>query len=1093
MFKLKWKLLPVLFTLFLFNSAYAQSVKIDLSVKNESLRQFIKQIETKTDYTFMLDQTVDQSQKVTVDARQESLDAILKKALAGKQISYEIVGKQIILKLPGNTQSNQSKKISGTVKDQNGEPIIGANVSVKGTTVGAITDIDGNFSLDIEGKTTIQVTYVGYISQDILLENQSNIKIILLEDSQNLEEVVIVGYDTQKKVNLTGAVETVKSSKIVGKPVISLAEALTGEAAGLTVTQSSGQPKADRSSTIRVRGVGTWGNANPLVLVDGISMSMDNVVASDVESVTVLKDAASAAIYGSRAANGVILITTKKGNKDKISLSYTGNVGFQTPTRLPKMVDSWEYAELYNQSMENEGRSSSLFPQDRIERMKAGGDPDKLEGNTDWYKELVRSAALQHSHNVTITGGGKNTAYMGSLGYSKQDGIIPTTAYERYNARLNTSTDITKWMKLGFNIAYMNGMEQESVSGAFSAFRKACLSMPYMPVEFSDGTWSYLSSTGNAVRAATEDMGMRKLYNNNVSVLITPELNPIEGLNVKGVFAYESNTYKQKQFDKTVEFSAFEPASQEAVIYVPRNQQTDTWKQYNNLTSSLTASYEKRLGKHFVKGLIGGSVESFKYSYTTASRKDFPNNDFSEIDAGDSNTASASGNSTYSSLASLFGRVNYSYLDRYLVEFNLRYDGSSKFMRGNRWGTFPSFSLGWRISEEEFFQKAKNVFSNLKIRGSWGILGNQQIDDYQYYSVFGGGGTYLFDNTINTGYKETAFGNTIITWEKSKNLNIGVDFTTLQGRLSGTFDWYKRATDDILLTLKVPYALGIGAPMQNAGSVENKGWDLSLTWRDKIGEDFTYNVGFNLSDVKNKITDLKGYKSPSSDLLVRIEGEPIDALYGWVSDGICMTEEKYEEVKDLMKTYDPNWQLGDIVIKDMNNDGKINSDDKRVIGNTIPRFTYGLNLGFEYKNFDFSCFFQGVGKADGYINENGLRPMGVHSARKEHYSESFNPKSSNPNMNAYYPNMYNSRTYNYAFMSHWVQNASYLRLKNLQIGYTFNFPKQGIEKLRLVLSAQNLFTLTKYRTFDPETNPDPNVWGQYPNVSVYSFGVNIVF
>lgn len=1074
-------------------ATYAQNMRISITIENGTLYDVISQIEKQSEFRFFYKNSeVNSKQTINLNAKDKLVTEVLDELTYSNGLSYKISGKQITISKTDKV-NQVDKKVTGTITDVKGETIIGANIMVKGTNSGTVTDVDGNFSITVPANATLQVSYIGYLMQDVPVGNREVINIVLIEDTKSLEEVVVIGYGTMKKVNLTGAVETVKSAKITGKPVMSLAEALTGEAADMTITQNSGQPTASRASTIRIRGIGTWGNANPLVLVDGVAMGMENVVASDVESVTVLKDAASAAIYGSRAANGVILITTKKGTGGKVSLNYTGNVGFQTATRIPEMASSWQYAELYNQSFENEGKSSSLFPQDRIDRMKAGGDPDKQEGNTDWYKELLRSAALQHSHNLTISGGSQYTAYMASLGYSKQEGIIPTTAYERYNARLNTSTDITKWLKLGINLAYINGMEEETTAGAFSAFRRASLSYPYLPVKYSDGTWSYLSATGNAVRAVTEDFGMRRLGNNNISALITPEINPIEGLNIKGVFAYESNTLKQKQFNKTVDFGAFEPAGQQSVIYVTRNQQTDNWKQYNNLTGSATISYEKQLGKHFLKGMLGGSLETFKYSNTIASRKDFPNNDFSEINAGDPNTASAEGNSTHSSLASLYGRINYIYNDRYLFEANLRHDGSSKFAKGNRWGTFPSFSAGWIISEENFFQPVKEILPLLKLRASWGKLGNQQIDDYQYYSTYGAGGAYLFNNGINTGYKEVAFGNTFITWESSENLNIGLDFALFKNRLQGDFNWYLRKTDDILLKLKAPSALGIEAPMQNAGSVENKGWSFSLTWRDKIGDDFMYNVGFNLSDVKNKITDLKGYKSPSSDLLVRIEGEPIDAFFGWVSDGICMTQERYEKEKDLMKTYNPNWQLGDIIIKDMNGDGKIDSNDKRVIGSAVPRYTFGLNLGFDYKGFDFSCFFQGVGKADGYINNDGLRPMGVHSARKEHYTDSFNPKSPNPNMNAYYPNMYNSWTYNYEFMSHWVQNAAYIRLKNLQVGYTFNLQKSGIEKIRVMLSGQNLLTLTKYRTWDPETKADPNLWGQYPNVAVYSFGVNVVF
>ncbi len=1075
---------------------------ITINLNNVSVKQAMDELKSITGYTFVYSSNdLDSKKKISVSANDEDIEAVIGQILNGQKVSYEIKDKTIIVKKitnTTNTQQSAPKKVTGTVVDASGIPVIGANVMVKGTTNGSITDMNGNFTLDVPEGSVLEISYIGYLTQTVKA-NSSNISVALKEDTQKLDEVVVVGYGTQKKVNLTGSIESVKSDRIDSKPVSNLASALTGEAAGVTITQTSGQPSSE-SGNIRIRGVGTWENASPLVLVDGIAMNINDVVPSDVENVSVLKDAASAAIYGSRAANGVILITTKKGKKGKVSLNYTGNVGFQSPTRTPKMASSWQYAELYNQSMENEGKSSSLFPDDRIERLKNGGDPDKNEANTDWYDEVLRSAALQHSHNISISGGSDKISFMGSLGYFDQKGVIPSTEYERYNARLNTVTEVTSWFKLNFNLSYVNDNESDSAAGdnalididgqggAYNAFQKIGRAVPYMPVQYSDGTWSFLSAPTNPVRMVTADYGDRKINRNNISVLISPEFNPVEGLNIKGVFAYENNTRKKKQFGKIVEYGEFAPVGQSATVVVPRNQQMDKWEQWNNLTASLTAEYEKTIDKNYFKVMAGSSLETFRWAYTKASRKDFPNNDFSEINAGDPNTSYAEGNSTYSALASIFGRVNYVFDDKYLFEANIRYDGSSKFAKGNRFGLFPSFSVGWRISEEDFFENLRAYFPNLKIRASWGQLGNQQIADYQYYSTFGAGDNYLF-NSISTGYKETLMGNPNITWETSTNLNLGIDFSLFDNKLQTTFDWYNRNTDDILLALKAPATLGIDPPMQNAGSVQNKGWDLSIVWRDKIGEDFNYMIGFNLSDVKNKITDLKGYKSPTSDLTTRIEGSPIDAIYGWVSKGICTTQDEYEKYKDLMHTYNANWNIGDIILEDRNNDGQIGADDKTIIGNQIPRFTFGLNLGFDYKNFDFSCFFQGVGKADGYVTEELIKPMGVYSALEEHYTQSFNPK--NPTDDAYFPRITNSWAYNYANMSHWVQNAAYVRLKNISLGYTFKISSWGIDRLRVMLSGENLFTLTKFKIWDPETKVGAR--STYPQVAVYTMGVNLVF
>lgn len=1084
-------LFVAVFQLFATNTE-AQNAVIHIPSGTMSVEKLIQEIEKQTDYLVIFSKReVDTSREVNTRPGSGKVSDYLSKAFDNTDVRYEFENNYILLSKnaspkPGAATQQKGHLVRGKVTDENGEPVIGANVIEKGTTNGTVTDVDGNFSLTVAENKTLQVSYIGYREQEIAVGSKSVLNIKLTEDTENLEEVVVVGYGVQKKVNLTGAVETIKSEKIVSKPVTTLQEALAGEASGMTVRQQSGQP-GKTSASIRIRGIGTWENADPLVLVDGIAMSMDAVVPTDVESISVLKDASSAAIYGSRAANGVILITTKKGKQGKVSVSYSGSVGVQTPTRTPEMATSWQYAELYNQSMANSGKTSSLFPADRIERMKAGGDPDKLEGSTDWFKEVLHSA-VQHSHNITIQGGGEKTSYVGSLGYTMQDGVI-FSSYERYNARLNTTTEFTKWFKLGMNLSYINDQRSESAAGASAAYYYVPRALPYMPVKFSDGTWSFLSAPKNPVRMATDEYGMQHLNYGRVSTLITPEFRFFDGLEIKGIFGYESNTSNDKKFQKTVLYDAFEPAGQASNLFVARNKQTDKWEQYNNLTASATVSYEKTLKKHYFKVLGGGSLETFKYKWTEASRMDFPNNDFSEINAGDPNTAYSSGNSTYSSLASVFGRVNYSFADRYLFEANIRYDGSSKFADGHRWGLFPSFSVGWRVSEEAFFAPLKSYVQNFKLRASWGQLGNQQIKDYQSLSTFGSGNAYLFGNAVYSGYKEAVLGNPDITWETSTNWNIGADFSVLDSRLTASFDWYKRLTDDILLALKAPDLLGMTPALSNAGSVENKGWELTLGWRDQIGSDFHYSVGFNLSDVRNKITDLKGYKSPTSDLTIRIEGEPIDALYGWETLGICQNQEQYEQYKDLMTAYNGKWNIGDLIINDRDNDGKITAADKMVIGNQIPRFCYGINLGFDYKNFDFSCFFQGVGKANGFLGRDVIEPLGIFTALKEHYTDSFDP--AHPTSDAYYPRVLGAESrHNYDNYSHWVQDASYLRLKNIQLGYTFSFPKANIEKLRLMVSGQNLFTLTNFRVYDPEAALNDI---SFPNVSVYSFGVNLTF
>lgn len=1079
--------------------SYAQKATVNLEMRNQTVKEVLDEIEQQSDFSFFFNiKHVDLDRKVSVVAKKSDIFKVLETVFAGTDVHYSVVDKKIILSTerPEVQQDKKEKKITGVVKDQNGEQVIGANVSVKGTTLGTITGIDGDFILEVPENAVIQVSYIGYIPQEFRLGGRNHLDVVLKEDTHALDEVVVVGYGVQKKVNLTGSVSSIKSKELERQPIVTMKDALAGLAPGLTVTKSSGQPGSS-NPTITVRGVGTWKNAGPLILVDGMSMSIADVLPNDIESISVLKDAASAAIYGSRAANGVILITTKKGKVGKVQVNYNGNVGWQQATRQPKSATGWQYAELYNRAMMADGKAlpdgtTLLFPQDKIDRMKNGtGNIDHNEANTDWFDELLHTA-LQHTHDVSITGGNDRVQYVGTVGYAKQDGIIESS-YERYNTRLNTTSNLADWFTVQSNIAYINDVSKES-PGLGYACLYAPRAYPNMPVKYSDGTWSFHSSPQNLVRMTTNDYGYQGYETDKLSLLFSPEIKLFDNsFFLKGVLGYESKTSYVDKFEKKVIYDAFEPAGQGENIFVARNTKTDTWHRNRNLTLSATANYVKSFGDHDINLLLGTSREQFRYNKTVASRKDFPTDDFEVIDPGDASTATAGGNKTYDALVSVFGRVNYSYKDRYLFEANIRRDGSSKFARGHRWGTFPSFSAAWRISEESFFNPLKNAVQNLKLRASWGKLGNQSIDRYLSMSTYnvvpGSTRFYMFDGTVQTLMSESVMGNNIITWETSTNLNFGLDVNVLDNRLGLTFDWYNRDTDDILLSLEAPSLLGITPPISNAGKVRNRGWELTINWQDQINEDFSYNVNFMLSDVRNKILDMNGYKSPTSSLTTRIEGEPIDALFGWKTLGLADTQEKYKQYKEVMSTYNTDFSMGDIIIEDRDKDGKITEDDKTIIGNPIPRFTFSLNLGFNYKAFDFSVLFQGVGKVDGFIGRDIIEPLGSQTAMEEHYYDSFDP--SNPATGKYYPRMTMANRLNYANMSHWVQDASYLRLKNLQMGYTFKFSEKiPIERVRVYLSGSNLFTLTNFRVFDPENGLNTI---SFPNVRVFSVGANVTF
>ena len=716
------------------SGSYAQKATVNLEMRNQTVKEVLDEIEEQSDFSFFFNiKHVDLDRKVSVVAKKSDIFKVLETVFAGTDVRYSVVDRKIILSTekPENQQAKEEKIVRGVVKDLNGEPVIGANVSVKGTTLGTITGMDGDFVLEVPGNAIIQVSYIGYVPQELRLGGRNHLDVVLKEDSQALEEVVVVGYGTQKKVNLTGAVETVKSEAIASKPVSSVAQALTGEAAGVTVIQRSSKPGAYDES-IRIRGVGTWGDANPLVLVDGIEIGMDKINPNDIESVSVLKDAAAASIYGSRAGNGVILITTKKGTKgDKPIVSFSSNLGVQIVTRFVDKADALTYCKKMDKGLVNEGSSPKFA--DMIDQMEAGNwDPDHLVSNTDWVDEVLRPA-FQQNHNVSVTGGNKNISYMASLGYFDQKSVIGNnTDFERYNTRLNTRSQITDWFGFDANMAYMVSTANEPSVGTTEITMRALNIESFYPVQFSDGTYVHSTSNPNPVRIGfTDDYGNSKTTINNFSGLISPELSKW-GFKLKGLLAYERQNYRKGTFWKTVKYNEFIPVGetipvQNEAITVSENKKTDDWNAKTNITMNATLNYENTFGVHDIKVLLGCSREILNYENTSSSMSGFPNNDLDAIGAGTTKPV-ISGDYYRQALSSYFGRINYSFKNRYLVEANIRRDGSSKFARGHRWGTFPSGSIGWRISEESFFTPARKLIDNLKIRASYGRLGNNRID-----------------------------------------------------------------------------------------------------------------------------------------------------------------------------------------------------------------------------------------------------------------------------------------------------------------------------------------------------------------------------
>lgn len=988
-------------------------------------------------------------------------------------------------------------KISGVVLDKEGFPIIGANVSVKGTTNGTITDMDGKFTLEVPTGAKLAVSYIGYISQEIAVGSKTDFKIILIEDTQNLEEVIVVGYGVQKKVNMTGSVAAISSESLASRPVTNTSSALQGMLPGVTVVQNSGQPGKDNSS-IRIRGVGTLNNANPMYVVDGlVATTINDIDPNDIENISVLKDAASAAIYGSRAANGVVLVTTKKGSKKAATLKYDGYVGWQSPTSLPEYLPSHEYAQLYNQALINEGKSP-LYRDDEIELFRKGTDPDNYP-NTDWLGLFYKDKGFQQSHRAEVSGGSETTTYMFSLGYLGQDGIIENSDFKRYNVRGNINTQINKF-SAGINFSYTYGNTNEPTNpwtgDMYQIFRQINRIAPFVPYKYSNGHYGYIAD-GNPL--AWQDLGAKRneRYHTTRAVgNIGYEI--IKGLKIQEVIGYEYTGRSDEKFMKDIQYYNWKTDA--PTQYQGPNSQTDDREDYMMLNLQTLLTYNNTFGKHTVGALAGFSQEYSRRDWTIGKRINFLNNDLWELNGGSPAGQTAEGSANEYALRSFFGRVTYDYDNKYLFEANIRHDGTSRIKSETRWGTFPSFSAAWRIINEPFMESTREILSDLKIRGGWGKLGNQQlgtdnrksIEFYPYQSVLTQK-NYAFGGNVNQGVAPVDGANTDLKWETSQTTNIGLDMAFLSNMFTLSVDGYWKKTSDILMKLPVSTLYGLEAPYQNAGEVTNKGVEFQLGYK-LANKDLTFNATANIAYNKNEVTNLHndgakiwdGYK-------FKQEGLPINSFGGYEVLGI------FKDEKDLAESAVINRDqagLGDLKYKDQNKDGKIDGEDRVYLGSWTPSWTFGLNLSATYKGFDASVFFQGAADVKGFLqNETVGRLQGNTAKPTKLFRDSW-IKEVNDGGNFPRPlttwKQNDSETNPSDF---WIINSSYLRMKNVQLGYTL--PKQvcdflRVPRIRFYYSGQNLLTFTGFSDgFDPEAPVGAR--GYYPQVKVNTFGLNVTF
>ncbi|MBC5632314.1 TonB-dependent receptor [Parabacteroides hominis] len=1141
--------------------ANSQNAKVSLNKNRVQLGEVLDEIEKQTDYLFVSNRDVDLKQKVSVRAKKQSVQDVLSTVLKNTGLTFTVEGVNIVLTRKENDAipelQQQGKKISGKVVDRNGEPIIGVNVVEKGTTNGIITDLYGNFSLEVNPDATLVFSYIGYRSQEIKVENSLSYNVILKEDAEALEEVVVIGYGTQKKVNLTGAVEHISAKELESRPIANVSQAIQGKMPNVNITFNSGEPGGGGS--INVRGLTSINGGGPLVLIDGIPGDLNRINPNDIESISVLKDAAASAIYGARGAFGVVMITTKNAKEGKTKITYSGYLASSSPiSNTDFMTNGYESVMLNDEAMRRStGNTYTRYTEEDYAELKArqfdkmedpsrpwvvvknvnGKDIYNYYGNYDWWNTFFTDHQLSHSHSINVTGGSEKLNYMLSGRFYSKDGILKINKdnFKSYSFRSKVSAQIFPFLKITNNTQYFDsnylyyGMEG-GANTSFINLRHHAIPA-YAPLN-PDGTSTYTTSKngysiGNGVTALLADP-----YNKGVRGL--HELTTTTGLTfepIKNLLFNANYTYSFYMNDNWYRSTVVQYSIQPGVLQDVPNYNKDEYKKMTSFNPKqimdIYVSYSNTLGKHDFSIMGGINYENQKYRNLSASRKNLLSKDLNDLNLGTGDMTVGGGASQYVLFGTFF-RVNYSYADRYLLEVNGRYDGTSRYEKGSRFGFFPSFSGAWRISEEQFFQPAKKIVDNLKIRASYGQLGNQlNSNSYPYISTMG---MSLSNWIMNSEKTQTVSapapipGN--LTWEKVITKNIGVDFSLLNSRLSFTGDAYIRDTKDMLINGELlPAVFGANSPKQNAGELRTKGYEISISWKDQFklaGKPFIYNVAFMLGDYKSKITK---FNNPTNLLSTYYVGQEYGEIWGYKTDGLFRSDEEaaaYDIDQRLMGAYIYNGQGdwrgfrgGDLKFVDMNGDKVINKGKNTLddhgdlvkIGNSQPRYNYGMNLDLNWNNIDLSLFFQGIGKRDWYPGSNSGKFWGPLSRPYNNFiPENFSSLVwTEDNKDAYFPVL---RTYiaadgagclnSNAKNDRYLQNIGYLRLKNLMIGYTL--PEQwtkkiGVQHCRFYISGENLFTWSPLVTdyIDPEeaiANEDGDL---YPLSKTISVGLDITF
>lgn len=1076
-------------------NAHSQNAKVSIHMNNVKLDKILNEIENQTDYLFIYNNQVDINRITSVKVKNEAVAQVLDRILSGTGINYELEGTHIILTTEAIKDlhaQQQAKTVTGTVTDVSGEPIIGANIRIKGTTTGTITDIDGNFSIEAKPQSVIEVSYIGYLTQETVINNQKSIRFLLKEDTKTLDEVVVIGYGVQKKADLTGSVANINTEKLNTQSNANIGQALQGKIAGVDIVSQGGAPGS--GTRIMVRGIGTLNNASPLYIVDGMYMnSIDHINPNDIASIDVLKDASSAAIYGSRAANGVIIVTTKEGSntEGKPIIDLSVNLGISTASKFLDMLDAKGWAEVTTIARQAIGKPALDMATDLANK------PDN-----DWQDIMFRPALMQN-YNLSVKGGGKYSTYYTGLGYFNQDGIVKGTNYQRYN--IQSKNDYKRGIfsagtNLIISFSHDKPLHQELRGGMIGTILQ---SVPTLEKYDDTREGGYGGTYGDVVNIphplAIIDDNIMDRYNENVKIFanLYAQIELFKGLKYKLNLTPDFSFERYKNYLNKYDFGLATNSI---------TQLTERQRRRRNILVENLLTFDRTFGEHKISALAGYTYQDSRFRHIQAYGEGLPQG-LEEIDAATTNRSNE-GNSWRSVLTSILGRVFYSYQNKYLFTATIRRDGSSKFGKNNRYGYFPSFSLGWNVAEEKFMENV-HWLDQLKLRGGYGVLGNQEIDNYQYSSTITTGINYPDGNGgLLQGAFPKNFANPDIKWEETAMTNVGIDFMAFNNRLSLTADYYVKNTKDILLTVPIPISSG-GAndPIRNAGKIRNNGFEFNLGWMDQPNPDISYGINLIGSFNKNKViamgSESGSIKGGSTNQNITTSetkaGYPIGGYWLISTAGYFNSQEEVDAYAKDGKKIQPAAEPGDIKFVDANNDGVINDDDRVFQGSPFPDFTFALNGNMRYKNFDLSIGLQGVlgnkiYNATRQTLEDVTKGSNFLASCLDYWTPE-NKNASHPRLTWDDPNR-NTR----AESDRYLENGSYLRLRSVQLGYTFpqTWFKGAIQHARVYINAENLFTITSYSGYSPDVNADnANYRGFdnfiYPTNRTFMLGLNVTF